>query len=250
MLRFVLFQANWGLVAINRKLFFVGSYPAEDTFRIWISLFIVVILVALTYGVWIGRLRPYIAAIGAVAVIILTLGLGTDLQIQEGQYTQEIQSAGQTAIVSGVHRELVWERGWAPRWLYSLSLGLAIPFGTSWLLLAGLFAVLIGGAWAGRRLSRWRSNPILLQAIGAAWVLLIPMIVLLQLGVSSSHWESAFLDLLVFAVGGFFSFFIGLGLALGRTSPYWTIRFSAVGYIEVVRAAPLLVWLLFATVPR
>ena len=247
MLRFVLFQANWGLVAINRKLFFVGSYPAEDTFRIWISLFIVVILVALTYGVWIGRLRPYIAAIGAVAVIILTLGLGTDLQIQEGQYSQEIQSAGQTAIVSGVHRELVWERGWAPRWLYSLSLGLAIPFGTSWLLLAGLFAVLIGGAWAGRRLSRWRSNPILLQAIGAAWVLLIPMIVLLQLGVSSSHWESAFLDLLVFAVGGFFSFFIGLGLALGRTSPYWTIRFSAVGYIEVVRAAPLLVWLLFAT---
>ena len=247
MLRFVLFQANWGLVAINRKLFFVGSYPAEDTFRIWISLFIVVILVALTYGVWIGRLRPYIVAIGAVAVIILTLGLGTDLQIQEGQHTQEIQSAGQTAIVSGVHRELVWERGWAPRWLYSLSLGLAIPFGTSWLLLAGLFAVLIGGAWAGRRLSRWRSNPILLQAIGAAWVLLIPMIVLLQLGVSSSHWESAFLDLLVFAVGGFFSFFIGLGLALGRTSPYWTIRFSAVGYIEVVRAAPLLVWLLFAT---
>ncbi len=247
MLRFVLFQANWGLVAINRKLFFVGSYPAEDTFRIWISLFIVVILVALTYGVWIGRLRPYIVAIGAVAVIILTLGLGTDLQIQEGQYTQEIQSTGQTTIVSGVHRELVWERGWAPRWLYSLSLGLAIPFGTSWLLLAGLLAVLIGGAWAGRRLSRWRSNPILLQAIGAAWVLLIPMIVLLQLGVSSSHWESAFLDLLVFAVGGFFSFFIGLGLALGRASPYWTIRFSAVGYIEVVRAAPLLVWLLFAT---
>ena len=247
MLRFVLFQANWGLVAINRKLFFVGSYPAEDTFRIWISLFIVVILVSLTYGVWIGRLRPYIVVIGVVAVIILTLGLGTDLQIQEGQYTQEIQSAGQTAIVSGVQRELVWERGWAPRWLYSLSLGLAIPFGTSWLLLAGLFAVLIGGAWAGRLLSRWRSNPILLQAIGAAWILLIPMIVLLQLGVSSSHWESAFLDLLVFAVGGFFSFFIGLGLALGRTSPYWTIRFSAVGYIEVVRAAPLLVWLLFAT---
>ena len=112
MLRFVLFQANWGLVAINRKLFFVGSYPAEDTLRIWISLFIVVILVALTYGVWIGRLRPYIVAIGVVAVIILTLGLGTDLQIQEGQYTQEIQSEGQTAIVSGVHRELVWERGW------------------------------------------------------------------------------------------------------------------------------------------
>ena len=50
-LKFVLFQANWGLVAINRKLFFIGSYPAEDMFRIWLSLFIVVILIALTYGV-------------------------------------------------------------------------------------------------------------------------------------------------------------------------------------------------------
>ena len=247
MMKFVLFQANWGLVAINRKLFFIGSYPAEDTFRIWISLFIVVILIALTYGIWIGRLRPYIVAICLVAMITLTVGLGTELHIEERPYTEEIQSEGQTTIVSGTERELVWERGWAPSWLYSLSLGLAVPFSASWLLLAGVFAVLVGGAWAGKHLSRWRSSPILFQAIGAGWVLLIPIIVLLQLGVSTSHWESAFLDLLVFAVGGFFSFFIGLVLALARTSPYMAIRVSAVGYIEVVRAAPLLVWLLFAT---
>jgi general L-amino acid transport system permease protein len=83
--------------------------------------------------------------------------------------------------------------------------------------------------------------------MGAAWVLLIPIIVLLQVGVSSSRWESAFLDVLIFAVGGLFSFLVGLLLALGRISPYWAIRVSAVTYIEVVRAAPLLVWLLFAT---
>ena len=246
-LKFVLFQANWGLVAINRKLFFIGSYPAEDMFRIWISLFIVVMLIALTYGIWIARLRPYIVVIGAVAMITLTLGLGTELHIEERQYTKEIQSADQTSVVSGIERQLVWERGWAPRWLYSLSLGLAVPFGTSWLLLAGLFAVLTGGAWMGKYVARWRTNPILLQAMGAAWVLLIPIIVLLQVGVSSSRWESAFLDVLIFAVGGFFSFLVGLLLALGRISPYWAIRVSAVTYIEVVRAAPLLVWLLFAT---
>ena len=245
--RFALFQANWGLVAINRKLFFIGSYPAEDMFRIWISIFIVAVLFALTYGIWIGRLRPYVLVIGVAAAIILTLGLGTELSIEERPYTEEIQSGDQTSVVSGIDRELVWERGWAPRWLYSLALGLAVPFGTSWLLLAGLFAALIGGAWAGKHLGRWKSNPILLQAVGAAWVLLIPLIVLLQLGVSSDRWESAFLDLLVFAVGGFFSFFIGLVLALGRISPYWAVRISAVVYIEVVRAAPLLVWLLFAT---
>ncbi len=246
-LRFVLFQANWALVAINRKLFFVGSYPPEDAYRIWISVFATALLIALTYGIWAGRLRPYIGPIVVVAMITLTLGLGADQQIVERPYTQEIQSAGQTTVVSGIERELVWERGWAPRWLYSVSLGLALPFGKPWLLLAGLFAVLISGAWAGRYLSRWKSNPVLAQGIGAAWVLLIPAIILLQLGVPSSNWESAFLDLLVFAVGGFFSFFIGLLLALGRISPYRAIRISSVGYIEVVRAAPLLVWLLFAT---
>ena len=246
-LRFVLFQANWALVAINRKLFIVGSYPPEEAFRLWISVFIAAALIAVTYGIWAGRLRPYIAAIGVAAVITLTLGLGADVQIVERPYTEEIQSAGQTSVVSGIERELVWERGWAPRWLYSVSLGLAVPFGAPWLLLAGLFAVLIGGAWAGRYAAQWKSSPILAQAVGAGWVLLIPAIILLQLGVPTSNWESAFLDLLVFAVGGFFSFFIGLALALGRTSPYRAIRISSVGYIEVVRAAPLLVWLLFAT---
>ena len=205
-------------------------------------------LIAVTYGIWAGKLRPYIAVIGVVAVITLTFGLGTDLQIVERQYTEEIQSAGgQTSVVSGIQRELVWEQGWAPRWLYSVSLGLAVPFGAPWALLAGLYAVLAGGAWAGRRLARWKASPILPQAVGAGWVLLIPAVVLLQLGVPSSHWESAFLDLLVFSVGGFFSFFIGLLLALGRISPYRAIRISSVGYIEIVRAAPLLVWLLFAT---
>ena len=245
--RFVLFQANWGLVAINRKLFFVGSYPPDEAYRIWISLFLVGVLVALTYGVWVRRLRPFLVVVGAAAVITLTLGLGTELRIEERQYTEEIRSGEQVSVVSGIERELVREQGWAPGWLYALSLGLAVPFGASWLLLAGLCGLLIAVAWAGKRLSRWRSSPILLQAVGAAWVLIIPIILLLQLGVPTSQWESAFLDLLVFAVGGLFSFFIGLVLALGRVSPYWAIRTSAVAYIEVVRAAPLLVWLLFAT---
>ncbi len=247
LMQFVLFQANWGLVAINRKLFFIGSYPAEEAFRIWIGLYLAAALIALTYGIWASKLRPYIVAIGIVAVLVLTLGLGTDLRIDERAYSEEITSGGQTTVVSGIERELVWERGWAPPWLYSLSLGLAVPFGDSWLRLAGLFAVLLAGAWVGKRLAPWRGGPVLQQSMAAAWLLLIPAIVLLQLGVQSSQWEGSFLDLLVFAVGGFFSFFIGVLLALGRISPYWAIRVSSISYIEVVRAAPLLVWLLFAS---
>ena len=39
--RYVLFQANWGLVTLNRRLFFVGSYPADEMVRIWIAVFLV-----------------------------------------------------------------------------------------------------------------------------------------------------------------------------------------------------------------
>ena len=246
-IRYVLFQANWGLVAINRRLFFIGSYPADETMRIWIAIFLAVGLIAITYGVWSNRIRPYLIVVGIVAAMVLTLGLGTDVRIEQQEFTDVIESAGGTQTVSGIDNVLVMDQGWAPSWLYAVSLGLAVPFGTTWLLMAAVFATLAVGARLGQWLARWRSNPILLQGLGALWVLLIPTIVLLQIGVSSNGWESAFLDVLVFSVGGFFSFFIGLALAMGRISPYWAIRVSSVGYIEVVRAAPLLVWLLFAT---
>ena len=246
--RYVLFQANWGLVALNRRLFFVGSYPADETARIWIAVFLAVGLIAITYGIWGGRLRPYMIVVGVVAACVLTLGLGVEPRIEERQFSDIIQSGGQSTTISGINRVLVMEGGWAPSWLYALSLGLAVPFGATWVLLAGVFGTLAGGAVIGRRfVAKYRGNQILLQGIGALWVLLIPAVVLLQIGVSTNHWESAFLDIIIFSVGVFFSFFIGLALAMGRVSAYRAIRISTIGYIEVVRAAPLLVWLLFAT---
>ncbi len=246
--KFILFDANWALVSLNRRLFFVSGYPGEELYRIWIAVFAAAILASVSYGIWVGRLRPYLITVGVIAVVVLTLGLGTNLYIEETPFTQEITSGGQTSTISGIDRELVWEQGWAPRWLYAFSLGLALPFGGSWLIMAALLVTLVLGALLGKHvLSRWRGSPVLLQSIGAGWVLLVPAAVLLQLGVSINSWGSAFLDILIFAVGGFFSFFIGLVLALGRISPYRAIRYVSVGYIEIVRAAPLLVWLLFAT---
>ncbi len=246
--KFVLFDANWALVSLNRRLFFVGGYPGEEVYRIWIAVFAAGVLASVSYGIWVGRMRPYVITVGIVAVIVLTLGLGTDLYIEETPFTQEITSGGQTSTISGIDRELVWEQGWAPRWLYAFSLGLALPFGGTWLIMAAILVLLVLGALLGKHvLSRWKGSPVLLQSVGAGWVLLVPATVLLQIGVSINSWGSAFLDILIFAVGGFFSFFIGLVLALGRISPYRAIRFASVGYIEVVRAAPLLVWLLFAT---
>ena len=246
--KFILFDANWALVSLNRRLFFVGSYPGEELYRIWISVFLGAGLASLSYGIWVGKMRSYLILLGVLAVVLLTFGLGTDLYIEEMPFTRVVESAAGTTTISGIDRTLVWEQGWAPSWLYAFSLGLALPFGGTWVIMAAVLAMLAGGALFGKHvLSRWRSSPILLQSAGAAWVLLVPAVVLLQLGVSTSQWESAFLDILIFAVGGFFSFFIGLMLALGRISPYRSVRMASVGYIEVVRAAPLLVWLLFAT---
>ena len=121
-LRFVLFDANWGLVAINRKLFFVGSYPADEAFRIWIVVFLGAALASLTYGVWIGRLRSYLLTIAIVAVIILTFGLGLEFQIREFEFTNTIESGGQTTVVTGIDRQLIQSGGWAPGWLYALFL--------------------------------------------------------------------------------------------------------------------------------
>ena len=84
--RYVLFQANWGLVTLNRRLFFVGSYPADEMVRIWIAVFLVVGLISITYGLWGGRLRPYLLVIGVVAAIVLTLGLGTEVRVEEHQF--------------------------------------------------------------------------------------------------------------------------------------------------------------------
>ena len=108
--QFILFQGNWGLVALNRKLFFFGSYPADETYRIWISVFIASALIAVTYGVWAGRLRPYLITIGVAAIIILTFGLGTGAAIEESQYTEQIVSVGKVTTVSGIERVLVVER--------------------------------------------------------------------------------------------------------------------------------------------
>ena len=247
-IKFVFFDANWGLVALNRRLFFVGSYPSDELWRIWIPVFLTAALAAFSYGVWGGSLRPYFISVGAAAFLLLVLGLGSDAQITETPFTDTIRASdGSTTVVSGLDKDLVLETGWAPRWLYALSFGLALPFGASWLLLAGVFGTLGGAAVLGRRVASWGGSPVVLQAVGASWVLLIPFALLLQYGVPTIQLESAFLDVLVFTVGGFFSFFIGLVLALARISPYRAVRLTAVGYIEVVRAGPLLVWLLFAT---
>jgi general L-amino acid transport system permease protein len=79
--------------------------------------------------------------------------------------------------------------------------------------------------------------------------LLLPLsVVMLQVGggVPTSLWSGFMLNVMLATVGIALGFPIGVILALGRASSYPVIRWTATGYIEFVRAGPLVIWLFMA----
>jgi general L-amino acid transport system permease protein len=72
-LRFVFDEAQWEVITANRRLFFVGRFPSEETWRIWTVLFILSGLGGLSWGLWssIGRRLMAMLAIGLVPVFVV-----------------------------------------------------------------------------------------------------------------------------------------------------------------------------------
>ncbi|KKK63953.1 hypothetical protein LCGC14_2989110, partial [marine sediment metagenome] len=71
-LRFVFDQAQWEVIIANRRLFFVGRFPSEETWRIWVILFTLSWLAGLSWGLWssIGPRLAVMLAIGLVPVSV------------------------------------------------------------------------------------------------------------------------------------------------------------------------------------
>ena len=217
-LKFVLVDAYWFLITENLRLFFLGTYDPSEEWRVWIPLIFFITLVGATLGGYGVSLKRYAIILSIILVVFFILGL-----------------------------EFI------PRWLNAFSFGLAIPLGgildsgVTWSI---LFATLVGSlavaAGSKRFLSKHRTSPVFNPVFMLLWALLILTVLLSQIGISETRWNSFFLDVSVFSVGGLLSFPIGVFLALGRTSPYPVIRYSSTAYIEVVRAAPLVVWLILA----
>ena len=217
-LKFVLVDANWLVVTENLRLFFLGTYPQSEEWRVWIPLIFFIILLGATFGSYGGSIKRYAILLGVVLVLFFILGLS-----------------------------------FIPSWLNAFSLGLAIPLGgelgdgVTWSI---LFATLVGSlavaAGTKRFVSKYKNSTVFNPVFMLLWALLVLTAILFQLGLSETVWNGYFLDITLFSVGGFLSFPIGVGLALSRTSPYPVIRYSATVYIEIVRAAPLVVWLILA----
>jgi general L-amino acid transport system permease protein len=69
-LRFVFVTADWSVIEANRRLLFLGRFPAGEEWRIWPPIFVISALAGLTWGLW-SRLDRQMAIILAVGLALV-----------------------------------------------------------------------------------------------------------------------------------------------------------------------------------
>jgi general L-amino acid transport system permease protein len=193
--------AQWGVIPTNLPLFFVGRFPTDQYWRLWLLLTLLTLMAGLTWGVLAhlsSRLLgpgPLVGlAVAALTVIILPI-------------------AGDQALLVKLK-------------LLGL-LGLLTV--TAWL----------GHGWGQQRpgLGRWLALSWSLMFLVGLWLVIgglgLPM-------VASTAWGGLLLTALMSLVSIVLSFPIGVLLALGRQGPLPVIRLLSSFYIEVVRGVPLI----------
>jgi general L-amino acid transport system permease protein len=65
---FVFVSAEWEVITANRKLFFIGSYPRDEVWRVWTVVYIVAALGGLSWALW-SRISLWLVGVGALAMI-------------------------------------------------------------------------------------------------------------------------------------------------------------------------------------
>lgn len=136
---FVFVSADWGVVDANRQLFFVGSYPRDEFWRVWSVVYLLTALAGLSWALW-AQISFRLAFFGALAMIpvfifmatgdaaLLTLGA---LATFAAAYT-----TGRTPVFQGRYRALT-RSVLVTLWVTSLPV--------SWLILEGVPNRLWGG---------------------------------------------------------------------------------------------------------
>ena len=69
---FVVDAADWEVITTNRKLFFIGRFPSDETWRLWVVLLPLSGLAGLSWGLWssIGRRLAAMFVIGVVLIFL------------------------------------------------------------------------------------------------------------------------------------------------------------------------------------
>lgn len=87
------------------------------------------------------------------------------------------------------------------------------------------------------------------RVIVISWIILLPICFLILNildGPKMTLWGGFMINLILAAIAIFAGFPLGILLALGRASSYKLIKLISTFYIEVIRGAPLVAWLLLA----
>ena len=185
-----------------------------------------------------------------------------------------VVEANRRLLFVGRYPEAQEWRLWPPIWLLAalggLSFGLWIAIGlrgaavlaaalafvflllaegsSALLLLVGV-ALAAGGYALGRRGLRDGAADIAGRVVIAGWVVALPFTVLLLMagdGVRTTLWGGLMLNLILATAGIAGGLPLGVLLALGRASSYPVVRAVSITYIELMRGAPLIAWLLMA----
>ena len=213
--RFVFVTGRWDVVRANLRLLLIGRYPESQTPRLVVA---VVVL-----GAWAGLIAGIVHARQA--------------------------RAGRPRSGTGRHRVVdLAERLWIPAVVVLLLLALTATAGP-WITAAAAVLAAAAGHVAGSALGgrAWGVRT------GAAAVLVLASApVALHLSVAAAagydRWGGFMLNLFLAACAIVLSFPFGVLLALGRRSRLPVVRVVSTAYIELVRACPLFVLLLFAHV--
>jgi len=65
--------ARWEVIPANLKILLVGTYPAEQMWRVWTSLYIIAFLLGLSSGLRTGLIRRISAAAAVVSIVLAIL---------------------------------------------------------------------------------------------------------------------------------------------------------------------------------
>jgi len=197
--------AQWEIIPANLPLFFVGRYPADQRWRIWVILGLIVSLSGITWGVLARNVRtlftrPLLICLGILALLIVIFPMSV-----QNPYSATIPTR---------------------------------------LLLLGALGLLLATAWLGRRvgqqvpgLGKWLSLSWFLSFFVVLWLMaggfgLRP--------VPTSNWGGLMLTILIAVVSIVLCFPLGVLLALGRQSSFPVIRWLSILYIELIRGVPLI----------
>ncbi len=139
MLVWALTTARWGVITQNLRLFMVGPFPPEQTWRVWLCLVMMSWLFGLSAGVWGGTVRTLGTGLAAVFAILILLPFGLNTRIWLGANLVAIIGGFLLGIVRGFllgNKRSTWGRWVLIAWLIGFVLAVIVLQGfrgSTWL---------------------------------------------------------------------------------------------------------------------